>query len=65
MATITLRELVVPDVTYHALFIEYPEVTVPFELKSGLTHLIQKFHDLASEDHNKHLNESSMLCALS
>lgn len=37
---ITLRELLALDVTYHALCIEYPKLTVPFELKSGLIQLL-------------------------
>ena len=31
----TLRELVVPDMNYNGLCIEYADVIVPFELKSG------------------------------
>lgn len=52
-----LREFVAPDVTYNVLYIEYPEVVVPFELKFGFIHLLPKFNGLASEDHNKHVKE--------
>ena len=54
MAARTLRELATPDVTYNSLCIEYPDVDVPFELKSGLIHLLPKFHGLAGEDPHKH-----------
>ncbi|RDY06828.1 hypothetical protein CR513_09130, partial [Mucuna pruriens] len=39
----TLKELATPDVTY--------------KLKSGLIHLLPKFHGLAGEDPHKHLKE--------
>lgn len=55
---ITLIELVAPDDTYHALCIEYPELTVPFELKYGLIHLLSKFSGVSGEDPHKHLKES-------
>jgi len=31
----TLKKMVAPDVTYQPLYIQYPELDVNFELKSG------------------------------
>lgn len=59
---ITLREFVALDVTYHALCIEYPELTVPFELKSGLVQLLPKFSGLTCEDPHKHLKKFHVVC---
>jgi len=53
----TLRELAAPDVNYNSYCIEYPEAVAPFELKSGLIHLLPKFNSLAGEDPHKHLTE--------
>lgn len=50
MAERTLRKLVALDVNYNGLWIEYADVTVPFELKSGLIRLFPKFSGLAGED---------------
>ncbi|XP_027348046.1 vacuolar-processing enzyme delta-isozyme-like [Abrus precatorius] len=55
MANRTLKELVAPDVNYHALAIQYPNLDADFELKSGLIHLLPKFHGLVGEDPHKHL----------
>ena len=46
----TLKELAAPDVAYQPLCIQYPDLDVDFELKSGLIHLLPKFHGLAGED---------------
>ena len=35
----TLKELAAPNVTYQPLCIQYPELTVDLELKSGLIHV--------------------------
>ena len=43
----TLKELAAPDVTYQPLCIEYPDLDVDFELRSGLIHLLPKYHGLA------------------
>ena len=51
------KELVVPDVTYQPLCIQYPKLDDDFELKSGLIHLLPKFHGLAEKDPHKHLKE--------
>ena len=53
----TLRQLAAPDVNYNDLCIEYPEADTPFELKSGLIHLLPKFNGAAGENPHKHLKE--------
>ncbi|MCI42850.1 hypothetical protein A2U01_0064087, partial [Trifolium medium] len=59
----TLRELAAPDVNYNALCIEYRDVAVPFELKSGLIHLLSRFSGLATDDLHKHLKECQIVCS--
>ncbi|XP_058776313.1 uncharacterized protein LOC131650626 [Vicia villosa] len=59
----TLRQLAAPDVNYNGLCIEYDAVAVPFELKSGLIHLLPKFNGLAGEDPHKHLKEFQVVCS--
>ncbi|XP_045795991.1 uncharacterized protein LOC123890420 [Trifolium pratense] len=59
----TLRQLAAPDVNYNGLCIEYAEVDVPFELKSGLIHLLPRFNGLAGEDPHKHLKEFQVVCS--
>ncbi|RDY02029.1 hypothetical protein CR513_14569, partial [Mucuna pruriens] len=53
----TLKELATLDVVYQPWCIQYPqlELTQTYELKSGLIHLLRKFHGLAGEDPHKHL----------
>ncbi|KAH6780567.1 hypothetical protein C2S52_011804 [Perilla frutescens var. hirtella] len=58
----TLCELAVQDVNQPSLCIEYPEMEVDFELKSGLIHLLPKFHGLENEDPHKHLKEFHVVC---
>ncbi|KAI9087136.1 hypothetical protein K1719_030900 [Acacia pycnantha] len=53
----TLKELAAPDVNYQPLCIQYPNLAANFELKSGLIHLLPKFHGLAGECPIKHLKE--------
>jgi len=50
-------------VNYNGLCIEYPEADTPFELKSGLIHLLPKFNGLAGEDPHKHLKEFQVVCS--
>ncbi|KAI9126006.1 hypothetical protein K1719_003424 [Acacia pycnantha] len=45
----TLKELAAPDVNYQPLCIQYPNLAANFELKSGLIHLLPKFHGLADK----------------
>ncbi|CAJ2633227.1 uncharacterized protein LOC123890943 [Trifolium pratense] len=59
----TLRQLAAPDVNYNGLCIQYTNVDIPFELKSGLIHLLPKFHGLAGEDPHKHLKEFQVVCS--
>ena len=58
----TFRQLVVPDVNYNGLCIDYPAADAPFELKSGLIHLLLRFNGFAGEDPNKHLKEFQVVC---
>ena len=59
----TLREMVAPDFTYESLCIQYPDKGVPYVLKTGLIHLLPKFHGLAGEDPHKHLKEFHIVCS--
>jgi len=56
----TLRELASPDVSFQTMCIQYPNGQC--ELKSGLIHLLPKFHGLVGEDPHKHLKEFHTLC---
>ena len=47
----TLKELAT------SICIQYPNLKVAFELKSGLIHLLPTFHGFSGEDPNKHLKE--------
>ncbi|KAI9117835.1 hypothetical protein K1719_011250 [Acacia pycnantha] len=58
----TLKELDVPDVNYQPLCIQYLDLATNFELKSGLIHLLPKFHGLAGECPIKHLKEFHVVC---
>ncbi|RDX70968.1 hypothetical protein CR513_49731, partial [Mucuna pruriens] len=60
----TLKELATPDV-YQPWCIQYPqlEVVQTYELKSGLIHLLPKFHGLVGEDPHKHLKEFHVVCS--
>ena len=62
MANRTLKELAAPDVTYQPLCIQYPNLDADFELRSGLIHLLPKYHGLAGEDPHKHLKEFHVAC---
>ena len=53
----TLREMDAPDFTHESLCIQYPDEDVAYVLKTGLIHLLPKFHGLAGEDTHKHLKE--------
>ncbi len=43
--------------------IRYPDEDVPYVLKTGLIHLLPKFHGLAGEDPHKHLKEFHIVCS--
>ncbi|RDX89981.1 hypothetical protein CR513_28205, partial [Mucuna pruriens] len=53
----TMKELATPDVVYQPWCIQYPQLepAQTYELKSGLIHLLPKFHGLVGEDPHKHL----------
>ncbi|RDX65747.1 hypothetical protein CR513_55571, partial [Mucuna pruriens] len=55
----TLKELATLDAVYQPWSIQYPQLepAQTYELKSGLIHLLPKFHGLAGEDPHKHLKE--------
>ena len=53
----TLKELAAPVLDKQPLCIPLPETGAGFKLKSGLIHLLPKFHGLSGEDPNKHLTE--------
>jgi len=64
MSERTLRELVALDVNIQTLCVQYPKLDVQCKLKSGLIHLLPKFHGLlGEEDPHKHLNEFHIVCA--
>ncbi|KAI9084986.1 hypothetical protein K1719_032978 [Acacia pycnantha] len=57
----TLKELGAPDVNYQPLCIQYPNLAANFELKSGLIHLLPKFHGLAGWLFNLKCNGAGMI----
>ncbi|RDY03924.1 hypothetical protein CR513_12427, partial [Mucuna pruriens] len=61
----TLKELATPDVVYQPWCIQYPQLepAQTYELKSGLIHLLLKFHGLPGEDPYKHLKEFHVVCS--
>ena len=59
----TLKELATLDLDQQPLCIQYPNLEVAFELKSGLIHLLPTFHGFAEEDPNKHLKEFHVVCS--
>jgi hypothetical protein len=59
----TLRDLATPNMNQQPLCIEFPNIDVAFELKSGLIHLIPIFQGFAGEDPHKHLKEFHMICS--
>ncbi|RDX85935.1 hypothetical protein CR513_32806, partial [Mucuna pruriens] len=65
IVTRTLKELATPDVVYQPWCIQYPQLepTQKYELKSGLIHLLPKFHGLVGEDPHKHLKEFHVVCS--
>ncbi|XP_061353943.1 uncharacterized protein LOC133298627 [Gastrolobium bilobum] len=60
----SLKQLAELDVeNYQPLCIRYPDLSIAFELKSGLIHLLPKFHGLAGGDPHKHLKEFHVVCS--
>ncbi|XP_071917221.1 uncharacterized protein [Coffea arabica] len=60
----TLRELAAPDLNQQPLCITFPHLNddTPFELKSGLIHLLPSFHGLPGEEPYKHLQKFDVVC---
>ncbi|RDX64643.1 hypothetical protein CR513_56783, partial [Mucuna pruriens] len=61
----TLKELATPHVVYQPWCIQYPQLepAQTYELKSGLIHLLPKFHGLTREDPHKHLKKFHVVCS--
>ena len=59
----TLKELAAPTLNQPPLCIDYPPLNVAFEVKSGMIHLLPKFHGFSGEDPNKHLKEFHVVCS--
>ncbi|RDY02054.1 hypothetical protein CR513_14536, partial [Mucuna pruriens] len=61
----TLKVLATPDVVYQPWCIEYSQLELiqSYELKSGLVHLLPKFHGLVGEDPYKHMKEFYVVCS--
>ncbi|KAL2243646.1 UNVERIFIED_CONTAM: Retrovirus-related Pol polyprotein from transposon 17.6 [Sesamum indicum] len=59
----SINDMTSPDLNQQALCIEYPDLEVDFELKSGLIHLLPTFRGLAGEDPHKHLKEFHVVCS--
>ena len=60
----TLRDLVVFNLNQQPLCITFPSLNdnTPFELKSGLIHLLSALHSLPGEEPYKHLQEFDVVC---
>lgn len=59
----TLKELAAPTLEQQPLSIEYPQLKVAFEIKSGMIHILPTFHGFVGEDPNKHLKEFHVVCS--
>ncbi|XP_042465685.1 uncharacterized protein LOC122048153 [Zingiber officinale] len=60
---LTMKELAAPDMTCKYSCITYPGLSVDFELRSGLIHLLPKFQGLPGEDPNRYLHEFHVVCS--
>lgn len=63
MAYQTIHQLVAASYQQQPLCITYPVGGRPFELKSGLIHLLPTFYGLQNENPHTHLEEFHMVCA--
>ncbi|KAK9017028.1 hypothetical protein V6N11_079515 [Hibiscus sabdariffa] len=63
MADQTIRELAVAPAVQQPLCITFPQGDTPFQLKTGLIHLLPTFHGLSSESPHKHLFEFHLVCS--
>ena len=59
----TLKELTAPDLDQQPLCIQYPQLEVAFELKSGMIPHFPTFHGFTGKDPNKHLKEFHVVCS--
>ncbi|KAL2237749.1 UNVERIFIED_CONTAM: hypothetical protein Sindi_0966600 [Sesamum indicum] len=59
----SIKDMTSPDLNQQPLCIEYPNLEVNFELKSGLIHLLPTFRGLAGEDPHKHMKEFHVVCS--
>ncbi|KAL2252442.1 UNVERIFIED_CONTAM: hypothetical protein Sindi_0038900 [Sesamum indicum] len=59
----SINDMTSPDLNQQPLCIEYPDLEIDFELKSGLIHLLPTFRCLAGEDPHKHLKEFHVVCS--
>ncbi|XP_071727156.1 uncharacterized protein [Rutidosis leptorrhynchoides] len=59
----TLWELATENVNQQPLFIQCPQLTVLYKLKSSLIHLLPSFNGLVGEDPHKHLKEFHVVCS--
>ncbi|TYI84990.1 hypothetical protein E1A91_D05G406500v1, partial [Gossypium mustelinum] len=63
MANRTIRQLAAVPNEQTPLCINYPIGETPFELKSGLIHLLPTFRGLKNENPHTHLREFHMVCS--
>ncbi|KAK8974437.1 hypothetical protein V6N11_072772 [Hibiscus sabdariffa] len=63
MADQTIRELAAALAVEQPLCITFPQGEMPFQLKTGLIHLLPTFHGLPSESPHKHLTEFHLVCS--
>ena len=59
----SIKDMTSPDLNQQSLCIEYPNLEVNYELKSGLIHLLPTFCGLAGDDPHKHLKEFHVVCS--
>ncbi|KAL0381117.1 UNVERIFIED_CONTAM: hypothetical protein Sangu_0176000 [Sesamum angustifolium] len=59
----TINDMTSLDLNQQQLCIEYPNLEVNFELKSGLVQLLSTFCGLAGEDPHKYLKEFHVVCS--
>ena len=58
-----MKDLVAPIGDQAPLCITYPPLTVPFELKTSLIHLLPKFRGRKNENPHKQLKEFTIVCS--
>ncbi|KAL4332941.1 hypothetical protein GQ457_07G000080 [Hibiscus cannabinus] len=63
MAEQTIRQLAAAPTIQQPLCITFPQGDTPFQLKTGLIHLLPTFHGLPSESPHKHLSEFHLVCS--